>query len=149
MGTLVGIVAHTSEKAHEHKRKRVRKWTADHPEKCRGYARKYREQNREKVREASRKYAAAHREKVSALGRQAKYGISEECYRTMMTTQGGHCAICGNGGNGNGNLCVDHDHVSGEVRGLLCVPCNAGLGSFRDNPILFQEAIRYLKGEAK
>jgi hypothetical protein len=134
-----------SDKRHD-RREYLRKWKAENRERCFGYQRKYRERNPEKVREAGRKYAAAHRERVSALGRKVKYGLSEQDYSTMMAAQGGHCAICG---NGNGSLCVDHDHASGTIRGLLCVTCNAGLGSFRDKPALLQNAIGYLKGEKK
>lgn len=46
-------------------------------------------------------------------------------------------------------LHVDHDHNNGKIRGLLCMNCNNGLGCFKDNPILLQEAKRYLKYYAR
>lgn len=52
----------------------------------------------------------------------------------------GRCAICA----GVRRLVVDHDHVTGKVRGVICHECNVGLGWFRDDPVRLQAAIRYL-----
>ena len=50
------------------------------------------------------------------------------------------CVICGDGGK----LVVDHDHVTGKIRGMLCNHCNRGLGHFRDDPTLLEFAAQYL-----
>jgi len=50
------------------------------------------------------------------------------------------CVICGS----DGKLVVDHDHVTGKIRGMLCNHCNRGLGHFRDNPELLEFAAQYL-----
>lgn len=42
-------------------------------------------------------------------------------------------------------MSVDHDHTSGKVRGLLCGRCNAGVGYFRDDPALMEQAAIYIK----
>ena len=55
------------------------------------------------------------------------------------------CAICGR--VMKDKLFLDHCHKSGKLRGLLCCTCNSGLGMFKDNPELLDNAIRYLKGE--
>jgi hypothetical protein len=57
---------------------------------------------------------------------------------------GGLCDICGGVPTGIG-LCIDHDHETGMVRGLLCNGCNIGLGGFRDNPRLLIRAADYLR----
>ena len=56
-----------------------------------------------------------------------RYGISEFTYALMVRQQDGVCAIC-RAGSWNRRLNIDHDHVTGKVRGLLCTQCNTGLG---------------------
>ena len=75
----------------------------------------------------------------------ARYGITVEEYNVMLKNQEFRCAICGiHDDDLPDSLCVDHDHTTGEVRGLLCKPCNLALGSMRDNPLLLQKAAAYL-----
>ena len=52
------------------------------------------------------------------------------------------CQICGK--DGDVELCVDHDHKTGKVRGLLCRYCNLGIGNLQDSPKLLRSAISYL-----
>jgi hypothetical protein len=75
-----------------------------------------------------------------------KYGITYEDYETMLANQGGGCAICGTTTplKGKRFLNVDHDHSTGKVRGVLCQPCNTGLGKLQDSTELLQKAIAYL-----
>ena len=54
------------------------------------------------------------------------------------------CVICGV----EDVLVVDHDHVTGKVRGMLCNHCNRGLGHFRDDPMLLEFAAQYLYASA-
>ena len=76
----------------------------------------------------------------------AKFGIDEVQYDAMLEKQGGGCAICGTpeSNSKNHRLAVDHDHKTGEVRGLLCSMCNTSLGGFREDPKLLTAAIKYL-----
>jgi hypothetical protein len=78
----------------------------------------------------------------------SQYGMTIEQYQEMLNAQGGCCAICGTGEPGRrGNLhfCVDHDHITGKARGLLCNNCNLGLGRFRDSPKFLEQAAGYLR----
>lgn len=70
-----------------------------------------------------------------------RYGITEERYRELVAEQGGTCAICK---EPSGQLHIDHDHVTGRVRGLLCGTCNRGLGMFKDDADNLRSAITYL-----
>lgn len=71
-----------------------------------------------------------------------KYKISVDKRDTLKDKQGGVCAICAQPGK---SLCVDHNHTTGEVRGLLCSNCNTGLGLFGDNVQHLTQAIEYLR----
>jgi len=62
----------------------------------------------------------------------------------MLNEQNGVCWICG-GKSGKKRLAVDHDHKTGEVRGLLCKRCNRMLGYYRDNAESFARAAAYLR----
>jgi hypothetical protein len=72
-----------------------------------------------------------------------KYGLTAEQYEAMVQKQGGRCLICQN--LARHRLCVDHDHDTGEVRGLLCRHCNSGLGHFKDDEHLILVAMKYLE----
>ena len=69
-----------------------------------------------------------------------RYGMEPEDFDALVVAQGGVCAICREAPPTH----LDHDHETGRVRGALCVPCNNGLGLFRDNPDLLRGAADYL-----
>ena len=72
------------------------------------------------------------------------FGITLADYNAMLSEQDRACAICG-GTSWNERLpCVDHDHKSGKVRGLLCNACNLAIGYFNDNPDTLSRAVEYL-----
>jgi hypothetical protein len=63
--------------------------------------------------------------------------------------KGGRCAICGTDSpRGNGSFPVDHDHRTGRVRGLLCHPCNTGIGLLGDSSNQLLAAVAYLMQHA-
>ena len=72
-----------------------------------------------------------------------KFGLSLDEYRKILEKQNGKCAICGFSPNGK-SLAVDHNHKTGNNRGLLCDRCNFGLGNFRESREILESAIRYL-----
>ena len=74
-----------------------------------------------------------------------RYNISLEQYSAMVVEQNGLCAICKSPANGRHNtLCVDHNHDTGQVRGLLCHSCNTSLGAMKDSVVILASAIQYL-----
>ena len=72
------------------------------------------------------------------------YGITIEEYMAMTEQQQNLCALCG-GPPQKKALAVDHDHDTGRVRELLCLKCNAGLGSFNDDLKVLRKAVAYLE----
>jgi hypothetical protein len=75
----------------------------------------------------------------------SKYGFTLSQVEEKLAAQGGVCAICG-GGPGDRRWHPDHDHGSGQLRGMLCAHCNIGLGHFRDDLALLRRAVAYLEG---
>ena len=74
------------------------------------------------------------------------YGITLEDHSRMFESQGGVCAVCKKPGDGRwSQLCVDHDHVTGKVRELLCRRCNMILGQVDDSSLLLHELAAYLR----
>ena len=95
-------------------------------------------------------YRRTHKEKMRTYQRrfyyQKKYGIEPQDVVTLLAKQGGGCAICGSlrPEGRSQQWHVDHDHATKGLRGILCGPCNRGLGMFKDNPDFLQKAIAYL-----
>jgi 5-methylcytosine-specific restriction endonuclease McrA len=85
------------------------------------------------------KNAAAHERRV-----QRTYGLKPGEYQRMLDAQGGRCAICGNKPV-TIRLAVDHDHVTGRVRGLLCRRCNRALGLWEGDPQKMRNLIGYVR----
>ena len=74
-----------------------------------------------------------------------RYGIDLDEYDRILKSQNGVCGICGGGLiRGRKRFDIDHDHKTGEVRGLLCSDCNRGIGFLRDDTVVLQRAADYL-----
>jgi hypothetical protein len=88
---------------------------------------------------------AVNPEKAQAAGRRSrfkvKYGLTVEQVAEMVRVRDGRCDLCSRAAV----LHVDHDHESGQVRGLLCGPCNRALGCLGDNLEGVLQAVEYLK----
>lgn len=99
-------------------------------------AKRYRERHQDRVNAKARDHWHAH-------ARFRQYGMTREQFDAMVEAQSGLCLICEKPPGVQG-LHIDHNHESGQVRGLLCEVCNKGLGCFRDDPELLYAALRYL-----
>jgi hypothetical protein len=108
-----------------------RQWYADNPERAAAQTRLRVQRNPDVYRDQNYRL---------------KYGITLAEYDSLLELQGGVCKICkhAEGRAATANLAVDHDHSTGEVRGLLCSNCNRALGLFEDSPELLQNAAAYL-----
>lgn len=89
--------------------------------------------------ERKRRATESHARRVNAV-----YGLQPGQYEQLFEGQGRHCAICLRANGKTKRLAVDHNHKTGEVRGLLCGPCNSMLAHARDEPDMFHRARHYL-----
>lgn len=102
--------------------------------------------NAEAMRAAARERYWADPSRPALASRKTRlkklYGMTLEQYDERVAAQGGRCAVC---------LVdcdkphVDHDHVTGEVRGLLCSPCNTAIGLLQDNAAVMRRAVEYVE----
>jgi len=127
MGRKLG---RTAEEKREAKNIANREWHRRNPEA----AKKWRVNNPEKRKASSRR---------SNLLRH--YSLTIDQFDAILESQGRVCAICA-GEAGPKGFAVDHDHSTGTVRGILCMPCNTALGMMKDNPARLIAAANYLKG---
>jgi len=89
---------------------------------------------------------------MKELGRSSNYrrvyGVDIAEYERLLEAQDGRCAICGSTdprASRTRFLQIDHDHVTGKIRGLLCSPCNLGIGKFDEDLARLEAAARYLR----
>jgi hypothetical protein len=89
----------------------------------------------------SRLHRAKNRESINLRVRLKRRGISKVDYDEMLATQSGRCGIC----RKDRPLDIDHCHKKGNVRALLCGPCNRALGFFEDDPAVVRAALVFLE----
>jgi hypothetical protein len=98
--------------------------------------------------EAGKRSAAAHYERTKdhqeAQRKQRVYGLTPEKFARLLEDAGRQCMLA-EIGNCAGKLCIDHDHQTGEVRGILCRTHNKALGIFGDSVEGLEKAIGYLR----
>lgn len=122
------------ERTKEQRSKTIVAWRKRNPDKMREYRR------REMPKIVARNKKWREKNRLPAL-----YGITKEDWNVMFDEQKGLCRLCEKHHTEfKRGLCVDHCHSSGKVRGLLCHPCNQGLGMFKDNVDFLKRAISYL-----
>jgi hypothetical protein len=73
------------------------------------------------------------------------YGLTVNKYELLLAKQNNKCAICNTEDWGKPSPNIDHCHTTGKVRGLLCNNCNRGLGLFKDNKEIINNAKQYLE----
>ena len=107
------------------------------------------QQNKAKVAAYKKAWLLEHPDRSDELDlmvRVRRYGLTLDQYRQMVVQQNGLCCICDRSfGRGD----IDHDHVTGRVRGILCHACNIGVGAFQDNPAILQRAILYISATSR
>ena len=115
--------------------------------KC-GYIkhRAYCEKHSKHLKQYWKKIYRENKQERKGLKLEQTYGITQIDYNEMFILQDGRCAICGrHQSNFKYALSVDHNHKTGEVRGLLCGACNRGIGLLSDNIEKLKKAVLYLE----
>ena len=108
--------------------------------------RKYNVTNRAEIWERTKQYRKTKRGKLTVQKAALKYlyGLTLEQYDQMFEDQGGVCKTCSKVNVEGEKLCVDHDHKTGKVRGLLCYKCNFLLGRIENNLDIVGRMLDYL-----
>jgi len=114
-------------------------------EKARLRAKRWRDANPKKVEEYRRAAKPGGRYHLVAKNSeyQRRYGITVYQFHAMGIERGWLCD--GGCGTRSHSLCVDHCHVTGRVRGLLCTGCNHAIGQVKDRPEVLRKLASYLE----
>ena len=123
--------------------KGTKNWRQKNKRKCAEFTKKYRQKLKEKMSE--KEWSDFHRE----INLMSKFNISPEEYNIIFEEQYGLCAICGKKETATRlgkikKLAIDHDHETGQIRGLLCQRCNMAIGLFDEDTNKLKNAIKYL-----
>ncbi len=139
----------------EEKRLYMKTWRAKNKNKIQAYKKQWVEENSEHVASYTKTYMKEYVLRDYAQnarferGLLQNYGITEDDFLNLWENQEGKCLICDihlvPRGRSMDSAAVDHNHLTGEIRGLLCKSCNSGLGHFKDNPEFLASAIEYLE----
>ena len=82
---------------------------------------------------------------VQEMNYKRRYNLSIEQKQQLIDSQNSKCAICENHLENSNGACVDHNHETGAVRGILCRKCNLGIGHLNDSIDILKSAVKYLK----
>lgn len=113
--------------------------------KKREAARAWRRENKSRHREQNSQWAKTERGKACARRKQLKaYGLTQSDFDAMLLSQHTACLGCSTSLK-NKKACVDHDHKTAVVRGILCHNCNVSIGLLNDDPFILRRLAAYLE----
>lgn len=114
------------------------------------YNKNYYRNHQEKINKYNREWQKKNRSKLHASCRRHRlkknFGLTIDQYSQLLEKQNRKCAVCKVFNNSQRHFPVDHDHVTGKVRGLLCPNCNMAIGMFKENKEIIKAALDYLSG---
>lgn len=143
----------------------ARKWRENNRHKALESTKKWREKNRDfwknnyqknknMIDKQHKEYYDKKKVDVPLYNRKRhlklKFNITIKEYNKLLLKQNGRCLICGKKELEDSSIkyfIIDHNHKTGDIRGLLCRKCNSFLGFVNDNPLILARAIKYLRGE--
>lgn len=129
------------------RRNAAKAWRTENRDRNLRRIREWRRANKERLNAVDRKWARANPEKVRNRTLRHRYGVDHQWVLSQIEIQGGRCPICSRNFEQKQGLApnVDHDHVTGKVRGVICGSCNTAAGLLRDDPLVAQSMARYLR----
>ena len=116
-----------------------------HRDKSIARSKKYYAENSERVIRRICEQQKKNIERVRTRNRKRNYALTKDQFNDLVEAQQNCCPCCLREQWEFGIFHVDHNHITGEVRGLLCSQCNTALGMVKDNPDILKRLIQYLK----
>ncbi len=108
------------------------------------YMKAYRAKHKERLADGTKKWRAQNKDSARKHVACSVYGLTHDQYDALMAVK--QCDICGDPPSGKSTrLSIDHDHDTGEIRGMLCRLCNSALGLARENPAILRAMVTYLE----
>jgi hypothetical protein len=136
----------SSKEVTDKKREDIKQWRQNNKEKVKEQKKRHYEKYPERIKQRSKDWYHNNKDRYRNGAMLRKYGITLDEYNSLREQQSYKCALCGKHEDENHQgLVVDHSHVTGKVRKLLCTSCNVGLGMFQDSPELLEKAAEYLR----
>ena len=125
----------------------MKEYRKKNKEKLQEMNKEYYQNNKEKFLEKAKDWSEQNQEKTRETKRRYRYkkyyNTTIEEVEENLEAQSGKCCICEK--DITEKFHVDHDHDTGNARGLLCVSCNSALGKFNDDPEMLKRAAKYLE----
>lgn len=137
-----------NDRRREQCKKRAKRWAENNPDKRKEIKRNYNNNNRIEVNIYNNNWNKNNPDRVRISRKKCKlkkYNLTLEEYSKLVESQDNKCGICNKVFTNNIQACVDHDHTTNIVRGILCRNCNYGLGLLGDNLESAINVVNYLK----
>ncbi len=123
---------------------RRKAWYSENRQREIDRVKSWKKANKDRYNAKQRRYRAANKDRMRDGYLRRTFGITLRDYERMLHEQGGGCAICGAPEPEGSSLHVDHNHDTGDVRALLCFPCNNALGLLEEDEERVRALLEYL-----
>ena len=135
-----------SESRKAYQRVKVAQWRESNPDKRKEQKRRHYEKHKDKIDQRAKDWYENNKERHVHNALLRKYGVTLDQYNLLRAQQDFRCAVCNDHEADVGKkMFVDHDHVTGKIRKLLCTKCNVGIGMLRDSPDIMERAAKYIR----
>jgi hypothetical protein len=131
----------------EQKNANYRKYYKKNKQRIQQYHKKWRKNNKKHLNNYNKKYQMINKHHFKELNLKRNYGINYTMFQNLLIKQNNKCLICNEPFNNNRKPCVDHNHITKQIRGILCNTCNIGLGALKIDikPDNLKNALKYIR----